>query len=139
MSSGDPTVIEAPAASGPIGFRSQAVALEGVDRTYATRRGEVAALAGLSLRADAGEVVAVVGPSGCGKTTLLELVCGLQRPDGGTVRCEPAALMPQSDLLLPWATALDNAGLALRCAGASRSEARAAGRAVVSPPRTRRL
>ena len=35
----------------------------------------------------ASEIVAVVGPSGCGKTTLLELICGLQRPDAGNVRC----------------------------------------------------
>jgi len=54
------------------------------------------------------------GPSGCGKTTLLELVCGLQAPDAGTVDAAPAALMPQRDMLLPWLGALDNACLALR-------------------------
>src|SRR3569833_1217952 len=68
----------------------------------------------------AGVIVAVVGPSGCGMTTLLELVCGLQAPDAGTVRAAPAVLMPQRDLLLPWAGALDNAALAARVAGASR-------------------
>ena len=88
-----------------------------MSRTYAGQRGPVAALDGMSLGAAAGEIVAVVGPSGCGKTTLLELVCGLQRPDAGTVRCGPAALMPQRDLLLPWPGALDNAALALRAAG----------------------
>jgi len=66
----------------------------------------------------------VVGPSGCGKTTLLELICGLQRPDSGRVEAEPAALMPQRDLLLPWLSAIDNAGLALRARGVSREEAR---------------
>ena len=54
----------------------------------------------------------MVGPSGCGKTTLLELICGLQEPDGGTIGGEPAVLMPQRDLLLPWLSALDNAVLA---------------------------
>jgi NitT/TauT family transport system ATP-binding protein len=80
----------------------------------------------MSLHARAHEVVAVVGPSGCGKTTLLELICRLQRPDAGTVRAAPAALMPQRDLLLPWLTALDNASLALRARGVSREEARRA-------------
>jgi NitT/TauT family transport system ATP-binding protein len=84
----------------------------------------VEALAEMSLRARTREVVAVVGPSGCGKTTLLELICGLQKPDSGTVRAEPAALMPQRDLLLPWLSAIDNAGLALRARGVSREEAR---------------
>jgi len=80
----------------------------------------------MSLRAEREEVVAVVGPSGCGKTTLLELICGLQRPDRGTVSCAPAALMPQRDLLLPWLSAIDNAALALRIRGASRAQAPAA-------------
>src|SRR3954468_23649636 len=96
--------------------------------------GPVRALAGVSLRAAAHEVVAVVGPSGCGKSTLLELVCGLQTPDAGTVRAAPAALMPQRDGLLPWLSALDNAGLALRVAGASRARARAAARERAFPP-----
>jgi NitT/TauT family transport system ATP-binding protein len=96
-----------------------------VSRTYVDRRRErVLALADVTLEAPEGEVLAVVGPSGCGKTTLLELICGLQKPDSGTVRAEPAALMPQRDLLLPWLSAIDNAGLALRARGVSREEAR---------------
>jgi NitT/TauT family transport system ATP-binding protein len=102
------------------------VRVELVSRVFETKRGRVEALAGMSLRALAGEVVAVVGPSGCGKTTLLELICGLQKPDSGVVRAKPAALMPQRDLLLPWLNAIDNAGLALRARGASRGEARTA-------------
>jgi NitT/TauT family transport system ATP-binding protein len=88
--------------------------------------GPVEALAGVSLRVPARHTVAVVGPSGCGKSTLLELVCGLREPDSGTVRSARAALMPQRDGLLPWLSALDNAGLAMRLAGASRAAARAA-------------
>jgi NitT/TauT family transport system ATP-binding protein len=87
--------------------------------------GSLQALDGLTLDVATGETVAVVGPSGCGKTTLLELVCGLQAADVGTVRCAPAVLMPQRDGLLPWLRAIDNAALAARLAGASRGEARA--------------
>jgi NitT/TauT family transport system ATP-binding protein len=86
----------------------------------------VQALAGVSLRAAPGEIVTVVGPSGCGKTTLLELICGLQAPDEGSVVSAPAALMPQRDLLLPWLSAIDNAALALRARGIGRVHARAA-------------
>jgi ABC-type nitrate/sulfonate/bicarbonate transport system ATPase subunit len=103
-----------------------AVVLRDVERVFDDHRGEpLVALAGVTLRAGPGELVAVVGPSGCGKTTLLELVCGLQQPQRGSVRSQPAALMPQSDLLLPWLDAADNAALALRIARVPRAAARA--------------
>ena len=102
-----------------------AVSLDAVSFAYPTaRRGAVQALANVSLRAAPGELLAVVGPSGCGKTTLLELICGLQAPDAGSIACTPAVLMPQRDLLLPWLSAVDNAALALRIARLSRAEAR---------------
>ena len=109
----------------PVAPLTPAVLVESVTRVFRTRRGEMTALRGMSLQAQAGTVVAVVGPSGCGKTTLLELICGLQRPDSGRVDSASAALMPQRDLLLPWASALDNAALALRARGLPRDEARA--------------
>ena len=105
--------------------RQSGILVEDVARAYTARkRPPVEALAGVSLRAAPGEVVAVVGPSGCGKSTLLELVCGLQAPDRGRVEAGEAVLMPQRDLLLPWADALDNAALALRVRGTGRAEAR---------------
>jgi ABC-type nitrate/sulfonate/bicarbonate transport system ATPase subunit len=97
------------------------VLLEGVSKVFGTLR----VLDDVSLHAGPGEVVAVVGPSGCGKTTLLELACGLQIPEAGTVRAAPAVLMPQRDSLLPWAGALDNAALPLRLKGQDRATARA--------------
>ncbi len=89
---------------------------------------------GFDLEVDAGEVVALVGPSGCGKSTLLELIAGLAHPDRGEIevggrsadedRLSLCALMPQTDCLLPWYTAIDNAALALRNQGVSRDAAR---------------
>jgi NitT/TauT family transport system ATP-binding protein len=105
--------------------RKQEIRLEDVSFSYQGERGRgVRALERLSLRADRGELLAVVGPSGCGKSTLLELLCGLRSPREGSIACAPAVLMPQRDLLLPWLSALDNAGLALRIAGSSRAQAR---------------
>jgi ABC-type nitrate/sulfonate/bicarbonate transport system ATPase subunit len=115
------TKIEAPGVE-PRDVSGGGVVVANVEKAF----GAVRALASVSLRAEPREVVAVVGPSGCGKSTLLELVCGLDSPDAGTVTASPAALMPQRDGLLPWLSALDNAALALRVAGAGRAEARAA-------------
>jgi NitT/TauT family transport system ATP-binding protein len=108
-------------------YRSEQRGVEAlaVSRAYRDGRGRaVQALAEVTLHAAPGELLAVVGPSGCGKTTLLELICGLQAPDGGALACAPAALMPQRDLLLPWLSALDNAALALRVARIPRTRAR---------------
>src|SRR4051812_36381689 len=113
---------EAPAE--PLSEPANAAELRAVTRRF----GDLVALSELSLHVPRGQVLAVVGPSGCGKSTLLELLAGLQTPDGGSVGAEPAAFMPQRDLLLPWRTALANAALALECAGIGRREARARAR-----------
>lgn len=82
-------------------------------------------IADVDLAVSPGETVAIVGRSGCGKTTLLHALAGLVAPSAGTVVAEAAALMPQRDGLLPWASARDNAALPLRIAGRPRREARA--------------
>ena len=121
-----PTQLQSRPRPSQSGSADVGIALQGVGRTYRDRRGAgVRALDAISLRVAPAEVLAVVGPSGCGKTTLLELICGLQRPDAGTIACAPAALMPQRDLLLPWLRSVDNAALALRIAGVPRARATA--------------
>jgi ABC-type lipoprotein export system ATPase subunit len=49
-------------------------------------------LDGVSVAVNAGEVLAVAGPSGSGKSSLLALLAGLERPDGGTVQWDGARL-----------------------------------------------
>lgn len=74
-------------------------------------------LGGLSFGVAEGEFVSLLGPSGCGKSTILNILAGLIRPEGGSVRVDGVlvdgtsdhfAYMPQEDLLLPWKTILDN-------------------------------
>jgi ATP-binding cassette subfamily C protein len=51
-----------------------------------------AALLGVTMRADPGQVLGIVGPSGSGKTTLAKLVCGALLPTVGTIRIDGAQL-----------------------------------------------
>ncbi|MGI8480122.1 MAG: ATP-binding cassette domain-containing protein, partial [Gaiellaceae bacterium] len=46
-------------------------------RIYSTPEGDTAALQGLTLGIDVGEVVVVLGPSGSGKSSLLRILAGL--------------------------------------------------------------
>jgi ABC-type multidrug transport system fused ATPase/permease subunit len=59
------------------------VELKDVTFTYPTRTEPT--LSGLSLKIPAGQSVAVVGANGAGKSTLIKLLCGLYRPDSGTI------------------------------------------------------
>lgn len=92
---------------------------------------------------DDGKVLAVLGPNGAGKSTLMLMVAGLLRPDrgrielGGTVVCDTGtgtfipphargvAMLTQQALLFPHMTVAANVAYAPRCAGQSRSAARA--------------
>ena len=55
--------------------------LQGVTKRF----GGLAALGGLDLQVDDGEIVSVIGPNGAGKSTMFNVITGLYAPDGGNV------------------------------------------------------
>ena len=61
------------------------VELAGVGRRYRVGGDEVVALADVSLRVAAEDLVVVLGPSGSGKTTLLNIIGALDSPTEGRV------------------------------------------------------
>lgn len=60
---------------------SPAIEVRDLRKTY----GEVAAVDGIDLIVDAGQVFALLGPNGAGKTTTVEILEGYRRRDGGEV------------------------------------------------------
>ena len=63
-------------------------AIEAIDvvKRYAGKRGDVTALAGVSLSVAPGEFFGLLGPNGAGKTTLISILAGLARASSGRVR-----------------------------------------------------
>ncbi len=93
--------------------------------------GDFQALYGVSLRVNAGEVVAVIGANGAGKSTLLKTIAGLMHPRRGDILFEGAptgalpafevvargiALVPEGRRLFPSLTVEEN----LKIGGQSR-------------------
>jgi NitT/TauT family transport system ATP-binding protein len=114
------------------------IRLNGVRKVYRTRGEEFLAVSEATFDVAAGELLALVGPSGCGKTTLLKILAGLHKHDGGEVRIGSAAnpfdpardvgMVFQAPLLLKWRRIVDNVLLPAEILGlptaASRQRAR---------------
>ncbi len=100
--------------------------LDGVTRVY----GEAAALSGVDLTVEAGEIVCLLGPSGGGKTTLLRIIAGIEKPDAGRILINDAevagphafvpperrgvGLMFQDFALFPHLSVIDNVAFGLK-------------------------
>lgn len=102
-----------------------------------TRRfGSFAAVNGVSLDIEKGEVFSLLGPSGCGKTTLLRMVAGFDMPDEGRIWLDgvditslppdrrPVNTVFQSYALFPHLSIRDNIAFGPKLAGRSAAEIR---------------
>ena len=76
---------------------SPIVEARSIVKTYDTGAVRVAALRGVDLTLERGEMAAIMGPSGCGKTTLLNCLSGLDTVDDGEVVIEGTSLSEMSD------------------------------------------
>ncbi|WP_295765530.1 ABC transporter ATP-binding protein [uncultured Oscillibacter sp.] len=82
---------QAPApAPGP---REVLFSAEGIDFTY---ENGFHALKDVSLRIEAGELLAIVGTNGAGKTTFSKVICGFETPQAGVLRFKGRDLAPLS-------------------------------------------
>jgi multiple sugar transport system ATP-binding protein len=92
---------------------------------------------GLSLSADAGEIVVIFGGSGTGKTILLRLIAGVEEPTSGTIEIgghDVSDIAPehrgvgmafQNFALFPHMSAAENIATPLRAAGAAEDKVKA--------------
>ena len=109
--------------------------LEDVHRLYRMGQETIAAVDGVSLSVDAGEILCLQGPSGSGKSTLLHMMAGLDRPTKGSIilgrthieklsedrvalfRQRHVGFIFQSYYLIPTLTAIENVTMPLMFAG----------------------
>jgi putative spermidine/putrescine transport system ATP-binding protein len=108
------------------------VQLAGVTKSFGSHQ----ALAGIDLRVEPGEFIALLGPSGCGKTTALRALSGLESIDSGQIVIDgtDVAAIPtnkrdigmvfQSYSLFPHMTALENVEFGLRMRRVEKTERR---------------
>jgi lipoprotein-releasing system ATP-binding protein len=66
-------------------------------KSYRTGETALTILDGLDLRIEKGCIAAIVGKSGSGKSTLLNLIGGLDKPSGGSVRISGTAIEHMSE------------------------------------------
>jgi putative ABC transport system ATP-binding protein len=119
------------------------VRVEALSKIYRRDANQVVALDTINLDVAAGEFLALMGPSGSGKTTLMNIIAGVDRASGGSVRVNGTNIVDLSEdqlsawrnqeigyvfqtlNLIPVLTALENVELPLLLTDLSRSERRA--------------
>lgn len=116
------------------------VSVHNVSKSYWRDSFEIPVLKNISFEIPEGEFLGLMGPSGSGKTTLLNLIAGIDRPSGGTIRIADTDVskLSESELakwrarhvgfvfqfynLLPVLTAYENVELPLLLSNLSKKE-----------------
>lgn len=104
---------------------SDFLTVEGLSRTFPTRRGETppAVFDDIHFSIGKGEFVCIIGHSGCGKSTILNILAGLDQPSAGVVIMDghevvgpslDRGVVFQGHALLPWLSVRKNIEFAVR-------------------------
>jgi putative ABC transport system ATP-binding protein len=138
-----------PATSTTAAHAQTVVRCRGLTKHYGEGDAAVAALRGVDLDVQAGELLMLVGPSGCGKTTLVSIITAILDPDGGSCevlgedmlamdmdararfRGDHIGFVFQAFNLLPALSALDNVAVPLLIQRVERRDAEQRSRTVL--------
>ena len=122
-------------------MNKEIISIESIDKSFGEGDEILQVLKNFSLSLHQGESIGLVGASGSGKSTLLHIICGLDRPDSGSVKIQGIDITElnydeRSELrnteigfvyqfhhLLPELTALENVSLPALLAGTNQAEA----------------
>ena len=122
-------------------MNKEIISIESIDKSFGEGDEILQVLKNFSLSLHQGESIGLVGASGSGKSTLLHIICGLDRPDSGSVKIQgiditelnydersqlrntEIGFVYQFHHLLPELTALENVALPALLAGTNQAEA----------------
>jgi lipoprotein-releasing system ATP-binding protein len=122
-------------------MNKEIISIESIDKSFGEGDEILQVFKNFSLSLHQGESIGLVGASGSGKSTLLHIICGLDRPDSGSVKIQGIDITElnydeRSELrnteigfvyqfhhLLPELTALENIVLPALLAGTNQAEA----------------
>ena len=122
-------------------MNKEIISIDSIDKSFGEGDEILQVLKNFSLSLHQGESIGLVGASGSGKSTLLHIICGLDRPDSGSVKIQgiditelnydersqlrnkEIGFVYQFHHLLPDLTALENIALPALLAGTNQAEA----------------
>jgi ABC-type nitrate/sulfonate/bicarbonate transport system ATPase subunit len=93
------------------------IVVRAIKKSFASDKGALPVIDGVSFTVADGEFVAIVGPSGCGKSTLMNVIAGFEQPDEGSVTVEgkvgggpspKGIVISQAGSVFPWLTVQQN-------------------------------